>query len=50
MPVMDGFELLAIIQGDQSLKNIPVIIMSASDSKDIISECLSNELLHIYII
>ena len=41
MPVMDGFELLSIMQDDNRLKEIPVVIMSANDSKEIIANCLS---------
>ena len=41
MPVMDGFELLSIMQDDTRLKEIPVVIMSANDSKEIIANCLS---------
>ena len=29
MPVMDGFELLSIMQEDERLREIPVVIMSA---------------------
>ena len=31
MPVMDGFELLSIMQEDEKLREIPVVIMSSSD-------------------
>ena len=31
MPVMDGFELLSIMQEDERLREIPVVIMSSSD-------------------
>ena len=41
MPEMDGFEVLQIMKGDEQLKNIPVIIMSANDSTAIVSHCLS---------
>ncbi len=41
MPEMDGFELLTLMQDDPRLREIPVVIMSASESSDIISNCLS---------
>jgi DNA-binding response OmpR family regulator len=34
MPKKDGFEVLAEIKADASLKNIPVIIFSVSKSED----------------
>jgi len=34
MPKKDGFEVLAEIKADAGLKNIPVIILSVSKSKD----------------
>ena len=37
---MDGFEALNIIMNDDKLKNIPLVVMSASESNDIISDCL----------
>lgn len=40
MPEMDGFELLTIMQGDQRLKDLPVIVMSANESQTIVSQCL----------
>jgi adenylate cyclase len=37
MPVLDGFGVLAEIKGDNSLRDIPVIIVSAADdSKSIV--------------
>lgn len=37
MPVLDGFAVLAEIKGDNSLRDIPVIIVSAADdSKSIV--------------
>ena len=37
MPVLDGFAVLSEIKGDNDLRNIPVIIVSAaSDSKSIV--------------
>jgi len=40
MPVMDGFELLDAIVGDDSLKNIPVIVSSASVFESDQHKCL----------
>lgn len=37
---MDGFEALNIIMNDDKLKNIPLVVMSASERNDIISDCL----------
>lgn len=31
MPVMDGFELLSIMQEDERLREIPVVIMSSEN-------------------
>ncbi len=42
MPEMDGFELLSLMQNDPRLKEIPVVIMSANESQEIIANCLSN--------
>lgn len=44
MPEMDGFELLSLIQEDDRLKTIPVVIMSANDTKEVIANCLSKKL------
>lgn len=35
MPVMDGLEVLEHLKADESLKNIPVVILSNVDSEDI---------------
>ena len=40
MPEMDGFELLTIMKQEESLKDIPVIVMSANESTHIVSHCL----------
>ena len=40
MPEMDGFEVLNLIMGDPRLKLIPVVVMSSTESNDIISDCL----------
>lgn len=37
MPILDGFEVLAQVKADQVLRDIPVIIVSASnDSKSVV--------------
>jgi CheY-like chemotaxis protein len=41
MPEMDGFELLSLMQEDDRLKTIPVVVMSANDTNEIIANCLS---------
>lgn len=41
MPEMDGFELLSLMQDDPRLREIPVVVMSANDSNEIIGNCLS---------
>jgi CheY-like chemotaxis protein len=41
MPEMDGFELLTLMQQDPRLKEIPVVVMSANESTEIIANCLS---------
>jgi CheY-like chemotaxis protein len=40
MPEMDGFELLTIMMQEEKYKEIPVIIMSANESTNIVSHCL----------
>jgi len=40
MPEMDGFEVLKAMQSDPTLSEIPIIVMSSSESNDIISNCL----------
>lgn len=40
MPEMDGFELLSIMQDDERLRRIPVVVMSASESNELIANCL----------
>lgn len=42
MPEMNGFEVLSLMQEDESLRDIQIIIMSAHESNDIISNCLKN--------
>ncbi len=41
MPEMDGFELLSMMQEDERLKTVPVVVMSANDTTEIIANCLS---------
>src|SRR3989339_926214 len=38
MPVMDGMELLKLIRKDNFLKNLPVMMITASDSQEAIIE------------
>ena len=40
MPEMDGFEVLSHMQVDPRLREIPVVVMSANDSNEIIGNCL----------
>jgi CheY-like chemotaxis protein len=47
MPEMDGFELLTLMKADESLKDIPVIVMSANESTHIVSHCLRKSLSNI---
>ncbi len=48
MPEMDGFELLTLMKADESLKDIPVIVMSANESTHIVSHCLRKSLSNIF--
>lgn len=34
MPKLDGFQTLLVLQGDESLRGIPVVVLSASDWED----------------
>jgi CheY-like chemotaxis protein len=38
MPRMDGFEFLEIVKSDNSLKNIPVIILTTSDADESVTK------------
>ena len=40
MPEMDGFEVLARMQEDDRLSQVPIVVMSSMESNDIISNCL----------
>ncbi|HMK24856.1 MAG TPA: response regulator [Chitinophagaceae bacterium] len=39
LPGMDGKQLLDIIKRDEALKNIPVVMLTSSDTDEDISEC-----------
>ena len=40
MPEMDGYETLATIKSDESLRHLPVIMISAVDELDSVARCL----------
>ena len=40
MPVMDGFEVLEQLKAEPPLRNIPVIVLSASDQLDHVVKCI----------
>jgi two-component system, cell cycle response regulator len=40
MPVMDGFATLAAIKADESLRHVPVIVISGSDEMDAAVRCI----------
>ena len=40
MPEMDGYAVLAAMKDDPKLSEIPVVVMSAQDSQDSVSQCL----------
>ena len=42
MPVMDGYETLSVLQKDESLKNIPVIAVTARAMKGDKEKCLES--------
>ena len=39
-PEMDGFELLSNIKDDEMLEDMPVVIISSSESNEDIAKCL----------
>lgn len=40
MPVMDGFETLAILKADPALQHLPVVVISALDDNESIARCV----------
>ena len=40
MPELDGFEVMNMMSDDESLSHIIIIVMSANDSNETISDCL----------
>ena len=40
MPEMNGYEVLVAMKDDPALSEIPVVVMSATDSQDAVSQCL----------
>jgi len=40
MPDMDGFDVLEQMQGDEKLRQIPVLVVSGSDQSDSIDRCI----------
>lgn len=40
MPEMDGLEVLSIMAEDNRLQKLPVVVMSANDSQQLVSDCL----------
>ncbi len=41
MPVMDGFEFLAIAKADPALRHLPVVVVSALDDTDNVARCIT---------
>ena len=41
LPVMNGYEVLEVMQADQALSQIPVIITTALDESDCKAKCLA---------
>src|SRR5271169_3358907 len=39
MPRMDGREVLALIKGNDSLKTIPIVILTTSDAEEDVAKC-----------
>jgi CheY-like chemotaxis protein len=42
MPVMDGVELLTIVQAEQHLRHIPVVMLSGLEDEMLASVCLES--------
>ena len=40
MPKLDGFEVLKIIKEDAKMREIPVVVLSATDSQEYVSACI----------
>ena len=40
MPVLDGFHVLQQMKDDENLKDIPVVVMSANESQEVVGQCL----------
>lgn len=40
MPEMDGFEVINHMQEDENLRQIPIVVMSAHNTNDLVAECL----------
>ena len=40
MPEMNGFEVLQQMKDDEKLRKIPVVVMSANESQEIVGQCL----------
>ena len=40
MPEMGGREVLSLMRADERLSQIPIVVMSASESSDVIADCL----------
>ena len=45
MPVMNGFQVLKQMKDDLNLREIPVVVMSANESQEIVGQCLCKLLL-----
>jgi signal transduction histidine kinase/DNA-binding response OmpR family regulator len=41
MPEMDGYQVLEHVKGDNALRNIPVVVISAIDEMDSAAKCIS---------
>jgi adenylate cyclase len=41
MPIMSGLEVIRIVRGNPNYKHIKIVVVSAIDDKEMISNCLS---------